>query len=265
MQICLKKVFPEHISVEAEHIASLEGLSSMQPESWKANASLAASLMDFEKRLKTMGGEIKNPLNPENFISCFINALAEAQIDIHTKILVLRTFESHLHTRLERYTRHINKLLADQGVLPDLDTAPSDVTITMNAIVEGEDIEAALSAAVKTLDNGLAELQAEIYENLEERLSPEEASKWVDVPAKDLLADMQASNLIPSKLDNNETLESEKINLVKKLFDFILQDRSIPLVARAVLSEMQVTYTRIALQQADFLQDNQTSSEETSR
>jgi hypothetical protein len=252
-----QKSFPEHIAVDSEHIKSLESLSGLQADSWKANASLAAAILDLEKRLQELGPDVLNPLNPEHFSNSFIHALAEAEIDIHTKNLVLRTFESHLYTRLEKYTRQINDVLAESGVLPELHTAPSDVTLTMNAIVEGGESGESIHAAAELLDHALADLQASQYEGLEDRLRSSEALSWVDVPARDLIKEMQKEMLIPETLDSNAQLESEKIALVRNLFDFILQDRSIPLVARAVLSEMQVTYSRIALQQSDFLQDNQ--------
>lgn len=68
-------------------------------------------------------GEERNPLEPQVIARCFEESLQRLELDIGTKLIVLKLFERMVLAELGYIVTETNQALIDAGILPDL-TAP---------------------------------------------------------------------------------------------------------------------------------------------
>lgn len=248
------------LPVDVEHVNSLFKLLSINVESWRADTPLAAAIFDLQQRLAAVDIKLDNPLSPEHVVDSFLQSLGETKVDINTKLLMLRMFEVQLYSKLERYVRLANDALAAQGILPDLDTEPSEAMASMNALVEealGQEMDSDTQAEVDMFSNALADLQANEFEKMEKSLGAAEILSVGQKPQiRDLAKELQQHKLLPAGLSNKMKMQMDKIELVGKLFQFIMDDNNLPLEARALLAGLQLPYSRIAVADSTLLQSN---------
>jgi len=254
------EVEEDSLEADTEHVESLRNMMSVDVDAWRADTSFAAALIDLKERLNVVDHNIKNPLRPERFVDCFLQTIGSSDVDVHTKMLVLRMFEGQVYGKLERYVRAANDALAASGVLPDLHTQPGKLTTTMNAIVIdklGESAAAEVSEEDNTLQLALADLQANDYEKIDEMLSIDFiVTRLGSEPVRDLFSELQTLQLITPELSGKVKLQLEKLELVGKLFEFILSDQTLPVEAKTLLSYLQLPFARVALTDQAFLQES---------
>src|SRR5699024_1238048 len=69
-------------------------------------------------------GEERNPLEPQVIAACFEESLQRLELDIGTKLIVLKLFERLVLTELGYIVTEANQELIDAGTLPDLTAVP---------------------------------------------------------------------------------------------------------------------------------------------
>jgi hypothetical protein len=249
------------LPVDVEHVNSLHKLLSINLASWRADTPLAAAILDLQQRLAVIDKNLPNPLSPEHVVDSFLQSLGETRVDINTKMLMLRMFEVQLYSKLERYVRLANDALSAQGILPELDTEPSEAMASMNALVEealGQEADAGeIQQEVQLFGNALADLQANDFENIDSMLGSAAILACKNKPdIRNLAKELQKHKLLPAKLSPKMQMQMDKIELVGKLFQFIMDDNNLPLEARALLVCLQLPYARIAVADARLLQSD---------
>ncbi len=248
------------LPVDVEHVNSLQKLLSINVEAWRADTPLAAAIFDLQQRLATVDKKLENPLSPEHVVNSFLQSLGETKVDINTKMLMLRMFEVQLYSRLERYVRLANDALSAQGILPDLDTEPSEAMASMNALVEealGQEVDGDAQPEVNMFSTALADLQANDVESRESMLGSAVILACKKKPEiRNLAKELLQQKLLQAELSNKMQMQMDKVELVGKLFQFIMDDNNLPLEARALLVGLQLPYARIAVADPALLQSN---------
>jgi hypothetical protein len=245
--------------VDAEHVNGLRKLLSINLELWSADTALAAATLDLRARLQALDAKLENPLAPEHVVNSFIACLSEAKVDINTKMLMLRMFEAQVYTKLERYVRMVNDVLIAKGVLARLDTQPSEIAASINALVEealGQEVPS-VTEDVSSIEGALADLQANDVENIDKVLSAEYVSSYKDaLHVRDLIKELETQKLLARNISPKIQLLLDRVDLVGKLFEYVLSDNNLPLEAKVLLRHLQLPYARIALVDVGLLQNN---------
>lgn len=213
---------PLHIDADIEHINSLRKLMSQ-----------SQAIEDIT--------DASDLLNPAHIHNSFLLSLAEADLDVHSKMLVLRAFETRLNDDLPAFREKAGVALSQLGV-----KAQPVVVKAVVAPVSNFDGNSGFALA-------LADLQAIDYDVLETRLSP--AVLFAFQPpaqARDLLQELQQGKLLKTPVASNEESIAQDI---RQLFAIIQADQRLSIPARALLSYLQLPYTRIALQDPQFFSD----------
>ncbi|MCP3683300.1 MAG: DUF1631 domain-containing protein, partial [bacterium] len=212
------------------------------------------------ERIAAIDKDLTNPLMPEYFVNCFLTSLSDADVDIHSKMLVLRLFEGQVYSKLESYVREVNDVLIAADILPDLDTLPSDTTLIMNAIVDdalGESSGGVQLNEMTELEIAFADLQVDDFEEMDRLVSVERALSWQGSESiRDLLSELKQKQLAPENLSRKAQMQLESVELVGTLFQYILSDNELPVVAKSLIANLQLPYTRIALADSAFFQDD---------
>ena len=249
-------------SVDRDHISSLRGLMSVDPADWEEEPGRAAMQVNFDKRLKTVADSVDNPLDPHFFTECFLRGLGRADMDVYTKMLVMRLFEEHIYGKLDRFVQQANVALAARGVLPGIDILPGKVDESSRQekksvaapVLPAAAAAAAVPESAGLLPDALADLQANDYEVLDEKLSVEQISTTLEAPpVRDLLSELVAAGLLSEEFAGVPVLQLEQVRMVEKLFDKVVADPNLPVEAHLLLSFLQLPYTRIALADPSFL------------
>ena len=242
--------------VDQNHSESLYELLSVKPEEYQADTELAAALLDCNKRLAELDNKVINPLMPVEFVRYFLYALSLADLNVHTKMLVLRMFERHLYSHLISYVAQLNDALVEQGVLPELHTQPGDLSYSVNALVdkalsEGDELSRSAGGDIMgTLD----ELQVDDVERLWEVLDDEnKADAWQSfMLPRNIIDDLKNCGIYPDQPSSQEQMQLDKIPLVATIFNQLANSSALPSLAKAMLKALLLPYTRIALSDDSF-------------
>ncbi|MGF2736744.1 DUF1631 domain-containing protein [Marinobacter sp. DUT-1] len=222
------------------------------------------------------------PLSPEVICGGVSEACADLDIDIRAKLVVLKLFDRLLADILANFYQQANKTLIDEGVLPDMKRPPvpgskSGTAAKSSGDKPGQAQPAAADAATGENAGGatFSELSALLRqgsdssgdgtgqsgvafldtEGLVSKLSQVQvqAVSWEAeqvVPLRDQI-------LLVLKTDEGKPMQvgqmdDDVINLVSMLFDFILEDRQLHAVMKALISRLQIPVLKVALSDPNF-------------
>ncbi|MET4027421.1 hypothetical protein ABIE59_002956 [Marinobacter sp. MBR-99] len=228
------------------------------------------------------------PLSPEVICGAIAEACADLDIDIRAKLVVLKLFERLLVDKLGEFYEQANKTLIAEGVLPDMRRVPAagsagatkrrpagpagtseppehpsgpQAPFTASAgassfptfselsalLHQGESSSSGMSlpAGAVTLDT--VDLMARLS-NLQNSLPP--VSDATVVPLRQqIVAVLQQPDGQKASLGQ---VDGDVINLVSMLFDFILEDRQLHPVMKALIGRLQIPVLKVALKDRNF-------------
>ncbi|MFG0381369.1 DUF1631 domain-containing protein [Pseudomonas sp. zbq_18] len=231
-----------------------------------------------------------NPLGPRMLCEQFLEACEGLGVEIRVKLIILKLFEKYVLTDLGELYAAANQKLVEAGVLPELKSAlPVRRQPGRSAAASREVHEAAVSAAAAGEAGGYAdEGVQEVFGALQELLSQVRGTAVLprrEVPAgalpissndlMRLLSHMQqrlpASQVVDdfdlrNQLENLLARASAKsgkarvvgevdedvINLVAMLFEFILDDRTLPDSLKALIGRLQIPMLKVAVLDKTF-------------
>lgn len=229
--------------------------------------------------------ERQMPLSPEVICTGLGEACADLEIDIRAKLVVLKLFDKLLISQLELLYKEANRLLVQGGILPDLKRAPAPGSLnqksrpmTSRAVppspsgtVQGLDGEWDLAGESNATFTELSSLLRQESAAVQFQSSP--GAQQLDTNA--LMArlgavqtyrfEMPEGRVAPLSLQLRHALKSEQgevyavqqvdndvINLVTMLFDFILEDRQLPPLMKALIGRLQIPVLKVALCDRSF-------------
>lgn len=221
------------------------------------------------------------PLSPEVICGGVSEACADLDIDIRAKLVVLKLFDKLLVDILANFYQDANKTLIDEGVLPDMKRPPvpkSKSGSSAKPARAGEGQEQAnahsangeegagatfseLSALLRQGDDsspggagqsGVAFLDTgELMSKLSQ--VQVQAVSW----GADEVVPLREQILLVLKTEEGKPLQvgqmdNDVINLVSMLFDFILEDRQLHAVMKALIARLQIPVLKVALSDPNF-------------
>ena len=232
-----------------------------------------------------------NPLDPERICRSFAAACELFDINIKARIIIFKQFDRLVVSRLIKVYSAANELLINAGVLPKINrtinkqasTAPTAnpldaLSAAAGTAADAEGVDASLQFDFSELTNLLASMRKlgltrlpnytsyssnagplmssnELLGLLSMQQAPltEEADNAV-MPVVNL-RQLIAGLLTTDSSDAPRALQQpdeDVINLVSMFFDFVLDDRNLPVAIQALISRLQIPILKVALKDKSF-------------
>ncbi|WP_236232991.1 DUF1631 domain-containing protein [Pseudomonas tohonis] len=233
-----------------------------------------------------------NPLGPRALCEAFLDACRSLGVEIKVKLIIFKLFEKYVLSDLDQLYAESNQALITAGVLPELKSAPParrPQGRTPGAARSAQAAEGGQAAGEGAyMDEGVQEVFGALQELLSQvrgsgtgagigmgrREVPADAVPITSNDLMRLLSHLQqhlpaqnASDVdLRFQLDNLLTRASAKsgksrvvgqvdddvINLVSMLFEFILDDRSLPDSLKALIGRLQIPMLKVAVLDKTF-------------
>lgn len=228
-----------------------------------------------------------NPLGPRQLCEAFLEACRGLGVEIKVKLIILKLFEKYVLADAEHLYAEANQTLIALGVLPELKSvplrrppqrtvasqgaAPTAAASETGAQPAGQYMDADSQAAFAALRDLLSEVRGSAAPS---RPMPADA---VPISSNDLMrllshlqSHLPAQSIdeidVRQHLDHLLTRVSSKsgrsrvvgqvdedvINLVSMLFEFILDDRTLPDSLKALIGRMQIPMLKVAVLDKTF-------------
>lgn len=233
-----------------------------------------------------------NPLGPRALCEAFLDACRSLGVEIKVKLIIFKLFEKYVLSDLDQLYAESNQALITAGVLPELKSAPParrpqgrapgaarSAQVAEGGQVAGEG--AYTDEGVQEVFGALQELLSQVRGSgtgagigMGRREVPADAVPITSNDLMRLLSHLQqhlpaqnASDVdLRFQLDNLLTRASAKsgksrvvgqvdddvINLVSMLFEFILDDRSLPDSLKALIGRLQIPMLKVAVLDKTF-------------
>jgi len=253
---------------------------------WKAENHLSLDLYALSSRLTVINDGMKvnndsNPIAPSQVCRAFQSALQELEIDLKARLVLFKLFDTHVMEGLGDLYVALNARLVDGGVLPDLKLRirkgayrspvhgqpgthpvyhehPQDPTQHDDAFAPIGDLlanyretpahkgaEASLIGSYSAMElvNALSVLQTDM-QTPDGSAAPPETTMISSTD--DLLARIQGLGAA-EKGQEVQQQHRDSIDLAAMLFEFILEDRNLPIEIKHVLARLQIPYIKLAI------------------
>jgi hypothetical protein len=226
-----------------------------------------------------------NPMGPAMLCDFFLQAGRSLGVEIKVKLIILKLFEKYVLADADHLYLEANQLLIATGVLPELKALParraSDRAARQTRVANLADPE--LAQAADKLDKGVQEVFSALQDlllqlrgNLAPRHEPNAEARPISsqdllrllshlqqyVPLPDAQDDFDLRNQLEQLLTRVSVKsgkfrvvgvgDEDVINLIAMLFEFILDDRNLPLSLRALIGRLQIPMLKVAVIDKSF-------------
>lgn len=219
-----------------------------------------------------------NPLGPTLLCEFFLDACSSLGVEIKVKLIILKLFEKYVLADLDQLYAEANQALVAAGVLPELRSAPqrrntSRPSTSAGSVADEPPAQASADFAdegVKEVFGALQELLAQARGSVVPRRNrPADARPISSNDLMRLLSHMQQGvpvqagddfdlraqleNLLvrasvkAGKVRVVGEVDEDVINLVSMLFEFILDDRTLPDSLKALIGRLQIPMLKVAV------------------
>ncbi|WXL25068.1 DUF1631 domain-containing protein [Ectopseudomonas mendocina] len=225
--------------------------------------------------------EKNNPVGPASLCAAFMDCCGSLGVEIRVKLIVLKLFDKYVLSDLGQLYAESNALLIEAGVLPEIKSTPprrpqsapaSTGTTSFSATGDGA---AASEEGVQEMFGLLQGLLSQTRGLVAtQRPRPVDALPITSNDLMRLLSHMQQRTpvQVDSDFDLREQLENllsrasaksgktrvvgemdeDVINLVSMLFEFILDDRTLPDSLKALIGRLQIPMLKVAVIDKSF-------------
>ncbi|WP_347505909.1 DUF1631 domain-containing protein [Pseudomonas anguilliseptica] len=219
-----------------------------------------------------------NPIGPTSLCEFFLEACSSLGVENRVKLIILKLFEKYVLSDLDQLYADANQALIAAGVLPELKSAPARRNPSRaSASVAGARQDASPELSAEFADEGVQEVFGALQELLSQARGtviprcnrPADAMPISSNDLMRLLSHMQqrAPAQVSDDFDLREQLEGlltrasakagkarvvgevdeDVINLVSMLFEFILDDRTLPDSLKALIGRLQIPMLKVAV------------------
>ncbi|EXF45114.1 thymidine phosphorylase [Pseudomonas sp. BAY1663] len=223
-----------------------------------------------------------NPLGPHALCDYFIEACSSLGVGIKVKLIIFKLFEKYVLGDLDQLYAEANQTLVAAGILPELQSAPPRRQ-QRPGMPAGSHVPAASLGQASHADEGLQEAAFSALHNLLSELRGSSAlparsipSDAIPISSNDLLRLLshmqtrtpqavddfdlqeQLGNLlsrVSAKSGKSRVvgeIDDDVINLVSMLFEFILDDRTLPDSLKALIGRLQIPLLKVAVLDKTF-------------
>ncbi|UTW06721.1 DUF1631 domain-containing protein [Pseudomonas benzenivorans] len=225
-----------------------------------------------------------NPLGPAALCEAFLQSCSGLGVEIRVKLIILKLFEKYVLGDLDQLYAEANQALIEAGVLPELKSTParrqprraagSSAATGEGAgtqPVGGEHAEQSVQEVFGALQELLSQARGSV---IPRREMPADATPISSHDLMRLLSYMQqrAPVQVADDFDVRDQLgqlltrasaktgkarvvgevDEDVINLVAMLFEFILDDRTLPDSLKALIGRMQIPMLKVAVLDKTF-------------
>ncbi|HCF4296146.1 TPA: DUF1631 family protein [Pseudomonas aeruginosa] len=245
----------------------------------------ASALAHLSTRLNTLVGrkvdEKSNPLAPRPLTAAFLDACQGLGVEIKVKLIILKLFEKYVLAHCDQLYAEANQILVAAGVLPELKSAlpRRQPAVRPEAVRDAGTLQAQaalLDGGQQEVFGALQELLAQVRDNSSfyRRETPENAAPISSNDLMRLLSHLQQHLPGPGAAEFDVRdgvdqllqrvshksgrsrvvgqVDDDVINLVSMLFEFILDDRTLPDSLKALIGRMQIPMLKVALLDKTF-------------
>ncbi|MDH4556554.1 DUF1631 domain-containing protein [Pseudomonas sp. BN417] len=225
-----------------------------------------------------------NPLGPRMLCEAFLDACRSLGVEIKVKLIILKLFEKYVLTELDQFYAEANQSLVAAGVLPDLRSAAPrrQQERASGAGRSAQTGSGSPAGGSQTAEEGMQEVFGVLQELLSQvrgtalprRDHPADAVPVSSIDLLRLLSHLQQH--LPQQHSDDYDLrisldqlltrasarsgrvrvvgqvDDDVINLVSMLFEFILDDRTLPDSLKALIGRMQIPMLKVALLDKTF-------------
>lgn len=226
-----------------------------------------------------------NPLGPRALCEAFLDACRSLGVEIKVKLIIFKLFDKYVLTELDQLYAEANQLLITAGVLPELKSAPParrpqgrTPGAARSSVAGGDAAGVVADMASEEVQEVFGALQALLSEvrgsGLPRREVPADAVPITSNDLMRLLSHLQ-QHLSAQKVDDIDVrfqldslltrasaksgrsrvvgqVDDDVINLVSMLFEFILDDRSLPDSLKALIGRLQIPMLKVAVLDKTF-------------
>lgn len=219
-----------------------------------------------------------NPLGPTLLCEFFLDACSSLGVEIKVKLIILKLFEKYVLADLDQLYAEANQALVEAGVLPELRSAPLRRNASRPSVsAAGVADEPPEQASAGYADEGVTEVFGALQDLLAQarggvaprRNRPADARPISSNDLMRLLSHMQQG--VPAQAGDDFDLraqlenllvrasvkagkvrvvgevDEDVINLVSMLFEFILDDRTLPDSLKALIGRLQIPMLKVAV------------------
>ncbi|WP_417660562.1 DUF1631 domain-containing protein [Pseudomonas sp.] len=226
-----------------------------------------------------------NPLGPASLCANFLSACASLGVEIRVKLIILKLFEKFVLVDLDQLYAEANQQLIAAGVLPELRSAPArrssahGQAAARSAVgetahqhsVAGEfaeqDVQEVFSALQDLLSHArggsVAQRQVpadampitsndlmRLLSHMQQRAPAQVSSEFVVRDQLELLLSRASAKSGKTRVVGE--VDEDVINLVSMLFEFILDDRTLPDSLKALIARLQIPMLKVAVLDKTF-------------
>jgi hypothetical protein len=260
--------------------ADLEESIALGSMSRKASVNASEDLYALNQRLSALKGGTKvtdqeNPVTPAVFCEAIQNAIQEIVVDNHSKLVVYKIFDSSFMNKLPKLYNLLNHHMESKGILPNLGYQVKKDPAAELADKLPEELQAHDSETSIANQVALIEAIQQIQLQLRQQRPP---STYPEIPLVQLInsiqqlqgnAGAQLSNLdtpqsvassnlqsILKKTKDSSSkakdVDSEVVEIVGLLFEYMLNDQQLPDSIKALLSYLHTPFIKVGLLDKDF-------------
>jgi hypothetical protein len=226
-----------------------------------------------------------NPLGPKALCEVFLEACSSLGVEIRIKLIILKLFEKYVLARLDELYAAANQVLVETGVLPELKGAPvrraaRNAGVAGRGVREGETAGGGFaSEEVQEVFGALQELLSQVrgssvvprrempadavpisshdlmrlLSHLQQQVPAESMQFGVDFDLRDQLQSLLSrASAKAGKSRVVGEVDEDVINLVAMLFEFILDDRTLPDSLKALIGRLQIPMLKVAVLDKTF-------------
>lgn len=280
---------PENISFDSLSLVQndeLEESVAIDTMVTKVTSRAALPLTHLTTRMNALVSrkldDKSNPLGPQALCQYFLESCRSLGVEIKVKLIILKLFERYVLSDLDQLYAEANQTLIGAGILPELQSAPprraqrhapaattggTPTTTYGDSTIHAEE---GMHEAFGALQSLLSDLRGSA---LPARSIPNDAIPISSGDLMRLLSHMQARTpQLVNDFDLQNQLEQllhkvsaksgksrvvgevdeDVINLVSMLFEFILDDRTLPDSLKALIGRLQIPLLKVAVLDKSF-------------
>jgi hypothetical protein len=278
--------------IKPDELEELVALDSMIAKAMARYPLVLAQLTArIDNLVKSKVDSKHNPLGPSAICHAFLNACQGLDISIKAKLVFFKLFERHVVSQLGSILELGNQLLLAEGVLSHLGDLSVDTSLSDNSSSEGllaesnygksntaesNTVDVTPSAPLADdsqhlLETGRQVLSRQQLMNLLSQIQKNDADNLLESDASGGGAFVLANSKLPQPKDLDlmselvtllkrsyggnaglGKLDSDVIQLVQKMFQFILEDQNLADAMKSLISQLQVPMVKVALQDRSF-------------
>ena len=223
-----------------------------------------------------------NPLGPSLLCEYFLQAGRSLGVEIKVKLIILKLFERYVLSDADQLYAEANQLLIATGILPELMPGPSRRATDRAAGSRVPSVEAQALSSSAQLDEGVQEVFAALQQLLLQvrgSVAPtlEASAETQPISTRDLLRllshlQQYVPTIAQDDFDLRNQLEQlltrvsvksgksrvvgvadeDVINLIAMLFEFILDDRTLPDSLKVLIGRLQIPMLKVAVLDKSF-------------